>query len=89
MWAWMNGEFVKAEELRISPFDHGFLYGLGFFETFRTYDGEPFLLEEHLKRLQLALDEFRIDNKIRYRHADIDYSRVERSAVAEKMAISA
>ncbi|EPD49361.1 hypothetical protein HMPREF1210_03471 [Paenisporosarcina sp. HGH0030] len=64
MWAWMNGEFVKAEELRISPFDHGFLYGLGFFETFRTYDGEPFLLEEHLKRLQLALDEFRMTIKL-------------------------
>jgi 4-amino-4-deoxychorismate lyase len=61
MWAWMNGEFVKAEELRISPFDHGFLYGLGFFETFRTYEGEPFLLEEHIERLRKALDEFRID----------------------------
>lgn len=57
----MNGEFVKADELRISPFDHGFLYGLGFFETFRTYDGHPFLLNEHLKRLQHALDEFQIE----------------------------
>ncbi|MFC6039610.1 aminodeoxychorismate lyase [Paenisporosarcina macmurdoensis] len=61
MWAWMNGEFVKADELRISPFDHGFLYGLGFFETFRTYEGQPFLLEEHIERLRKALDEFRID----------------------------
>jgi len=61
MWAWMNGEFMKADELRISPFDHGFLYGLGFFETFRTYDGQTFLLDEHLKRMQKALDEFRID----------------------------
>jgi 4-amino-4-deoxychorismate lyase len=58
MWAWMNGEFVKANELRISPFDHGFLYGLGFFETFRTYAGQVFLLEEHLERLKKALDEF-------------------------------
>lgn len=64
MWAWMNGEFVKADELRISPFDHGFLYGLGFFETFRTYKGEPFLLEEHIERLRKALDEFRIDVKL-------------------------
>ena len=61
MWAWMNGEFVKADELRISPFDHGFLYGLGFFETFRTYNGKPFLLEEHIERLRKALDEFRIN----------------------------
>ena len=34
MWCWMNGEFMRAEELKISPFDHGFLYGAGFFETF-------------------------------------------------------
>ena len=61
MWAWMNGEFIKADELRISPFDHGFLYGLGFFETFRTYSGEPFLLEDHIERLRKALDEFRIE----------------------------
>ena len=60
MWAWMNGEFIKADELRISPFDHGFLYGLGFFETFRTYGGQTFLLDEHLKRMQKALDEFRL-----------------------------
>lgn len=64
MWAWMNGEFVKADELRISPFDHGFLYGLGFFETFRTYEGHPFLLEEHIERLRKALDEFRIDAEL-------------------------
>lgn len=54
----MNGEYVKADELRISPFDHGFLYGLGFFETFRTYNGHVFLLEEHLERLKKALNEF-------------------------------
>lgn len=54
----MNGEYVKADELRISPFDHGFLYGLGFFETFRTYKGHVFLVEEHLDRLKKALDEF-------------------------------
>ena len=39
MLCWMNGEFVRAEDLKISPFDHGFLYGVGFFETFRTYEG--------------------------------------------------
>lgn len=54
----MNGEYVKVDEMRISPFDHGFLYGLGFFETFRSYSGHVFLLEEHLERLKKALDEF-------------------------------
>lgn len=56
----MNGEFIRAEDLKVSPFDHGFLYGAGFFETFRTYEGHVFLFEEHLTRLKEALDEYRI-----------------------------
>lgn len=39
----------------ISPFDHGFLYGLGVFETFRIYNGHPFLLNDHLERLNESL----------------------------------
>lgn len=60
MLCWMNGEYVKAADLRISPFDHGFLYGLGFFETFRTYGGKILFFEAHLERLQAALTQFRI-----------------------------
>lgn len=60
MWCWMNGEFVQGEELKISPFDHGFLYGAGFFETFRTYDGNVLLFDEHMERLHAALTEYRI-----------------------------
>ncbi|WP_318617517.1 aminodeoxychorismate lyase [Sporosarcina sp. YIM B06819] len=60
MWCWMNGEFMRAEDLKISPFDHGFLYGAGFFETFRTYGGNVLLFEEHMERLHTALEEYRI-----------------------------
>ncbi|CAM3256759.1 aminodeoxychorismate lyase [Filibacter tadaridae] len=60
MWCWMNGEFVLADDLKISPFDHGFLYGVGFFETFRTYDGNVLLFDEHMDRLRTALIEFQI-----------------------------
>lgn len=60
MLCWMNGEYVEHDALKISPFDHGFLYGLGFFETFRTYNGQPIFLKEHLTRLQEALSAFRI-----------------------------
>lgn len=60
MYCWMNGEYLLADELKISPFDHGFLYGVGFFETFRTYEGHVFLFAKHLERLQAALDEYRI-----------------------------
>ena len=60
MLCWMNGEYVEHDELKISPFDHGFLYGLGFFETFRTYNGKPLFIKEHLTRLQEALSAFHI-----------------------------
>ncbi|MBO0602866.1 aminodeoxychorismate lyase [Sporosarcina sp. E16_3] len=60
MWCWMNGEFLRAEELKISPFDHGFLYGAGFFETFRTYGGNVLLYDKHMERLHAALTEYRI-----------------------------
>ncbi|WP_336047028.1 aminodeoxychorismate lyase [Solibacillus ferritrahens] len=60
MLCWMNGQYIDEQELKISPFDHGFLYGLGFFETFRTYEGKAVYLHEHFNRLLEALKEYRI-----------------------------
>ncbi len=48
---YMNGEFVKKEDAKISVYDHGFLYGDGVFEGIRSYNGNVFRLEEHLERL--------------------------------------
>jgi branched-chain amino acid aminotransferase len=52
----LNGAIGPAEEARISPLDHGFLYGDSVYETVRTYFRRPFLLERHLDRLQRSLD---------------------------------
>lgn len=57
----INGQIVDREHATISVFDHGFLYGEGVYEVLRTYDGEPFLFERHMRRLRasagmLALD---------------------------------
>jgi 4-amino-4-deoxychorismate lyase len=48
----VNDQLVDADKAVVSAYDHGFLYGLGVFETFRTYRGKPFLLKEHVSRLQ-------------------------------------
>lgn len=48
---YLNGKIVPVEEANISVLDRGLLYGDGVFESFRTYNRRPFLLEEHLKRL--------------------------------------
>lgn len=47
----LNDSVVEAKEAMVSSLDHGFLYGIGLFETFRTYAGSPFLLRRHLQRL--------------------------------------
>ncbi|AHV95009.1 aminotransferase class IV [Paenibacillus sabinae] len=47
----VNGGVVDAADAVVSVRDHGFLYGIGLFETFRTYGGKPFLLERHLERM--------------------------------------
>ncbi|MFQ5893400.1 MAG: aminotransferase class IV [Nitrospinota bacterium] len=52
MIVYLNGDYVPAEEARISVFDRGFLYGDGIYETLRVYSGRVFKLEEHLSRLE-------------------------------------
>ncbi|QSF45189.1 aminotransferase class IV [Paenibacillus tianjinensis] len=47
----LNQRIVEAKDAVVSALDHGFLYGMGLFETFRTYGGVPFLLRRHLDRL--------------------------------------
>lgn len=48
---YMDGNFVKKEDAKVSVYDHGFLYGDGVFEGIRSYNGNVFRLEEHLERL--------------------------------------
>ena len=47
----INGEILDAQNAKISVFDRGFLYGDSLYEVFRTYQGKPFLMDEHLNRL--------------------------------------
>jgi len=59
--AYVNGQIVPLSEAKISIFDRGFLYGDGLFETMRVYNHIPFLLDEHLKRLQSAAKSLKIN----------------------------
>ena len=45
----------------IPVFDHGFLYGEGIYETLRTYDGEPFLFDRHMRRLRASASMIHLD----------------------------
>ncbi|MBM7663447.1 4-amino-4-deoxychorismate lyase [Bacillus mesophilus] len=60
MYIYINGRIIKEEEALISIFDHGFMYGLGLFETFRVYQGHAFLFNDHMERLREGLTELDI-----------------------------
>ena len=50
----VNGRVSDQEHAVISIFDHGFLYGEGVYETLRTYNGQPFLFDRHMRRLRTS-----------------------------------
>lgn len=64
MYVYINGAIIPENEAVVSVFDHGFMYGLGVFETFRVYDGHPFLLDEHLRRLRDGLEAVNIKHDL-------------------------
>jgi branched-chain amino acid aminotransferase len=48
----VNGRITTPEDAVVSPLDHGFLYGEGVYEVCRTYHGQPFLFDRHMRRLR-------------------------------------
>ncbi|MFE7064922.1 aminodeoxychorismate lyase [Sutcliffiella sp. NPDC057660] len=61
MIVYKDGSWQPIENTSIPVMDHGFLYGVGLFETFRTYQGSPFLFQDHLKRLREGLSSVYIE----------------------------
>lgn len=58
---WINGTLFDKLDARVSPFDHGFLYGDGVWEHLRVFDGKPFRAPEHLRALAGAADALAIE----------------------------
>ena len=50
MIVYLGGKYTKAEDAKVSVFDHGLLYGDGIFEGIRAYNGRIFKLTEHTNR---------------------------------------
>lgn len=57
----LNGDFVKAEEARISPMDRGFLFGDGIYEVIPTHHGKTVGLGLHLQRMKNGLKAIGMD----------------------------
>lgn len=61
---YLNGQLIPRSKAELSPFDHGFLYGYGLFETMRTYNGHIFRLDSHLTRLRCSAESIGLTHSI-------------------------
>ena len=61
---YLNGDLIPRSQAKLSPFDHGFLYGYGLFETMRAYNSSIFRLDRHLARLHHAAETLSIASKL-------------------------
>jgi D-alanine transaminase len=59
---WLDGELLPLAEARISPLDRGFLFADGVYEVIPVHRGRPFLLRQHLARLERSLAAIRLAN---------------------------
>lgn len=50
----VNGRISDGTSAVVPVFDHGFLFGEGIYETLRTYNRRPFLLDRHFGRLRAS-----------------------------------
>ena len=60
MNVYLNGSYVDADKAMISVNDRGFFFADGVYEVIRVYDGRPFLMDAHMRRLNNGLCALRI-----------------------------
>lgn len=56
----VDGALMLASSATIPATDEGLLRGDGVFEVIRVYDGQPFALDEHLRRLERSASNLRL-----------------------------
>jgi branched-chain amino acid aminotransferase len=61
---YLNGDLIPGSQAKLSPFNFGFLYGYGLFETMRSYGGSIFRLDRHLARLHHAAETLGIADEL-------------------------
>lgn len=62
--AYLNGEFLPLDEVRISPLDRGFLFADGVYEVIPAYAGRLFRAASHVQRLERSLAGIRIEDPL-------------------------
>lgn len=62
-----NGSVLSRDKVLVSPDNRGIMYGDGFFDTLRSYNGKFLLLESHFERILKTAEFLRIDVQFTYR----------------------
>jgi len=57
---YLNGEFQKLRDARVSPLDRGYLFSDGVYEVLPVFGGRMFRFREHFDRLARSLNEIRL-----------------------------
>ena len=50
--AFLNGDYLALETVRISPMDRGFLFGDGIYELIPVHNGKPIGFNLHIDRMK-------------------------------------
>ncbi len=58
---YLNGEYIRLADARISVLDRGFIFGDGIYDVVPAYAGRPFRMAEHLDRLERSLKSISIN----------------------------
>jgi D-alanine transaminase len=66
----LNGETMPLAQVKIPAQDRGFLLGDAVYEVLRIYNGRPWLMREHMARLERSLHAIRIQG--------VDVARLEK-----------
>ena len=53
----VNGRISDGHEATVPALDYGYLFGDGVYETLRTYQRRPFLIDRHLARFRASADQ--------------------------------
>lgn len=64
VWAYLNGRFIPADELHLEVYDAGFVQGVAVSEQMRTFGGQLFRLDQHLRRLRRSLEIVGLDEQV-------------------------
>jgi len=84
MIVFYNGRYIPLEDAAISPFDRGFLFADGVYESIRTYNGKLFKSEEHLQRLKRSLNEIQIRYSEPEKLEEIIYVLIKKNNLGEE-----